>query len=424
MGDAYLSNPTLQTERAKLRSLDELVPGALAEMRPTVNVTTSAQKQRISDSSARSGPYGLTSKTMGVQVVQPIYKGGQIQAKIRSSQNRVLSERATLMSVEQTVLLSAATAFMDIIRDQANLELTINYQKILKNRLDIENRRLRIGENTKTDVSQAGSRLAEALAQRIQAENTVRASMSDYIRIVGRDPGKLDNPAISINLPNSLDDVMEAARTYDPDVIAAQYSVTAARDDVETVDGGLLPVVEAIGSATRSWDPTITQRKVDEASLQLKMTLPLDNGSVAARARGARQTVSQMLQQAEDTQRRAVDRAVKSWNALTAIRAQIQARKAMVRSSNETLASLRTEVSIGVRTAIDLLNAEQEAFSARLSLVNAKHDEVILALTLAASVGRLTAQNLKLSVPYYDYEAHYHRVRGKIWGISLSGDPK
>jgi len=423
LGRAYIGNPGLQAERAKLRSIDEQVPQALAGMRPSVNISASALKEKITDHTAQSS-YNLNTRTSSVEVTQPLYKGGRIQAGISAAQNRVLAERATLLSTEQSTLLSAATAYMDVVRDQLYLDLIINYQKSLQNRYEIEKRRLIIGENTKTDVSQAESRLAQAMSDRLQAEASLRASSSDYARIIGTEAGKLANPEIALDLPTSLDDVMETARLNNPDVVSARYSELSARNDVESVDGELLPAVDAVGSLSRSWDTSTTQNMLDTASVQLRVTLPIDNGSTSARSRGARQTASQMMLQVENAQRTAVDKAVKSWNYLMATRAQIRSREAMIRSINETLKSLRTEVNIGSRTVTDLLNSEQEALSGRLGLLAAKHDEVVWALTLLAATGQLTAQSLRLPINYYDYEKHYRQVRGKVWGVSLVGDPK
>ena len=426
LGRAYLGNPALLAERAKLRAVDEQVPQALAGMRPSVSVSATAQKDRIVDHSTHTtlNTYDLNTQTSSLQVTQPLYRGGGIQAGIGKAQNQVLAARATLLSVEQTTLLSAATAYLDVVRDQLTLDLVNNYQKILQNRYEIEKRRLVIGENTKTDVSQAESRLAQAMSDRLQSEASLRSSASDYTRILGSDPGKLPNPEIALELPASLDDVMETARTNNPDVIAARYSEKAARNDVDSADSSLLPSVDAVGTLSRSWGYSTTQNVYDNASIQLRMTLPIDNGSLSARARGSRQTASQAMLEVESSERSAVDNAVKSWNYLMATRAQIRAREAMIRSINETLKSLRTEVNIGSRTVTDLLNSEQEALSGRLELLTAKHDEVVWALKLLAATGRLTAQSLRLPVDYYDYEKHYQQVRGKVWGLSLVGDPK
>ncbi len=421
LGLAYLHNPSLQAARAKLRSADEQVPSALAGMRPSISLSAADQRSRSQGSSAASG---TSSKTTGIDVTQPIYKGGQIQARISSAQSRVLAERASLMSSEQSTLLSAATAYMDVLRDRLDLELVSNYQTILSRQVEIEKRRLTVGENTRTDVSQAEVRLAGAVADRFQMETTLRSSTSDYIRIIGQEPGKLTNPVLTVNLPATIDEAIEAARTFNPDVVSARYLETSARSDVDAIDGQLLPELNAVGSLSRTWYEGSTLGKADTGSITLRMTMPIDNGSISSQARGARQTVSQMMLQIEDSQRRAVDSAVKSWNSLMAARAQIRFREAAIHSINDMLSNMRTEVNIGARSLTDLLNAEQEALSARQTLINAKHDEVIHSLTLLAAVGQLTAQSLSLPVKYYDYDAHYRQVRNKIWGVSLAKDPK
>ena len=421
MGQAYLNNPTLRAERAKLRAIDERVPEALADMRPSFSIVTSTQKPL--GGSTDSTPGGR-SKTASIEVTQPLYKGGQIQSKISSAHNLVLAGRAALLSVEQTVLLSAATAFIDVIRDQYILELYTTYQKVLTDQLDHERRRLRAGESTRTDVSQAEVRLAQAIADRIQAEATLRSSISTYIQVIGSEPGKLAMPKVSVSIPESLDDVTEAARTNNPDVIAAQYSESSARNDVEAIDGKLLPLVEAVGTVSRTWYNNTEYGTQRTTTGMLRMTVPLDNGAVAAQARGARQTVSQMMMQIEAAQRTAVDKAMRSWSSFKAVQAQILAREAMVRSIDDTVRNLRTEVNIGTRTVTDLLNTEQEALSARISLVGVRHDSVLMSFTLLSAIGQLTAQTLKLPVEYYDYQAHYQQVRNKVWGVSLEKDPK
>ena len=418
----YQSNPTLRAERARLRAIDEQVPQALAGMRPSVNLLTNTQKSKTTDSLHNST--GTNDRKVSVEVTQPLYRGGRIQAAVSSAHNKVLAQRAQLLSTEQTVLLAAVTAYVDVVRDQMTLELIANYQQALEKRAQIERRRLIIGENTKTDISQAEARLAEAIAERLQAEATLRSSGSDYLRVTGAEPGTLPPPKFSLEMPTSLDEVVDATRANNPDIQVARYSELSARNDVEAVDGELLPAVDAVGSLSRRWSSSSTEGRGDTTSIILQMTMPIDNGAISARARAARQTVSQMMLQIESVQGSMVDRSIKCWNNLMALRAQIRAREAMIKSINESLKSLRAEVNIGTRTVTDLLNAEQEALSARISLINAKHDEVVWAFSLLQGVGRLTAQSVKLPVEYYDYEQHYERVRGKVWGTSLERDPK
>jgi outer membrane protein/adhesin transport system outer membrane protein len=426
---AYRHNPTLQNERAQLRATDEQLSEALAGMRPQAQISSGVTRQwqtltpgTVPSQTDRTN--ALNSASMGIAVSQPLYQGGQIQARIRAAENQIQTQRAVVLSTEQTVLLSAISAYMDIVRDQAILKLYTNYQKVLQERFEIEKRRLRVGENTKTDVSQAESRLAQAISDRIQVENNLHSSIADYVRVVGVEPGKLETPRITVELPATYEEVVEAAREANPDVISYQFAERAARDSVDIIDGQLLPTLNAVGNFTRSLQSGPTGIKDDAATVGFQLRLPLDNGSVAARARGARQTVAQRMFQVEEQQKRAVNLAVRDWNSLMAARAAIRAREAQVHSVNVTLGSLRNEVDIGARTLTDLLNAEQEALSARTAMVQARRNEVVLSLSLLADVGRLTAQNLKLPVDYYDYETHYQLARNKVWGVSLKGDPK
>ncbi|MEI7606096.1 MAG: TolC family outer membrane protein [Rhodospirillaceae bacterium] len=418
----YQANPALQAERARLRSTDEKVPQALAGMRPSVNVLTTTQRSKLTDSLHNSS--GVSDRKISLEVTQPLYRGGRIQAGVAGAHNKVLAERAQLLSTEQAALLAAATAYMDVTRDKMTLELIANYQKALEKQVQIERRRLIIGENTKTDISQAEARLAESVAERIQAEATLRASSSDYLRVTGIEPGSLAPPKFSLELPGGLDEVVDAARANNPDILVARYTELSARNDVEAADGELLPAVDAVGSVYRRWSASSTEGRADGTQIVLQMTLPIDNGAISSRARAARQTVSEMMLQIENVQRTVIDKVTKSWSNMMAQRAQVKAREAMIKSVNETLKSLRAEVNIGTRTVTDLLNAEQEALSARVGLINVKHDEVVSSFTLLQGVGRLTAQAIRLPVDYYDYEQHYERVRGKVWGVSMGGDTK
>lgn len=420
---AYQVNPTIQSARARLRAIDELLPEAQAGRLPKLEIGADARRQMI-DANVASGTYNLNSSALSVGVTQPVYQGGRIYSRIRAAENRIRAARAILLSTEQSVLLAAATAFMDIVRDQAILDLQLNYRNVLQERLRIENQRMKNGVNNKTDVSQAESRMARAISERIGAETALQNSTADFVRIVGNHPGSIHRPNLAFDLPESLDDAIELARANNPDVTTAKFLELASRDDVDTADGELLPRVELFGSVSRSIHPSNLIDAQDGAIFGVQIKIPLDDGSASARARGARQNTAYRIHQIDEETARVVGGTVKAWNNLTAARSSVTAREAEIRSAEITLASLRDEVDFGARTVTDLLNAEQDALASRLSLTQAQHAEVVNAIQLLVAVGRMTAQSIQLPVDYYDHEAHYNRVRGKIWGVSLPGDPK
>ncbi|CAK0755013.1 exported hypothetical protein [Azospirillaceae bacterium] len=225
LGTAYTSNPTLEASRAQLRAVDEQVPQALSATRPTVQATGSyGPSWTESDLQywQRSNP-----RSVGLEVSQPLYRGGRIESGIDRAELLVQAQRASLKNNEQTTLLTAATAYLDVIRDQAVLNLSNNNEQVLKRQLEAERDRFRVGEITKTDVSQSESRLARATADRITAIGSLNTSRAGYTRAIGHTPGKLTPPAVKFQIPSTLDDAIEEALAGNPAVQAANFTEAA-----------------------------------------------------------------------------------------------------------------------------------------------------------------------------------------------------
>src|SRR3954451_22029976 len=254
---AYVSNPTIESQRAQLRATDELVPQALSGYRPTVEASANAvnnnviarltpaareaarerARTRAERERAGRGKQEVTvqSRTVDLSVTQPLYSGGRTQAETKRAEALVQSQRANLLSTEQTVLLDGSTAYLDVVRDQAVLDLNINNEQVLRRQLQASRDRFKVGEITRTDVSQAESRLARAISDRIQSEGQLSASRAVYARMIGTPPGRLTAPRLVFDLPASREETVSLAESNKPTVIAAEYSQTAARTAVDAV---------------------------------------------------------------------------------------------------------------------------------------------------------------------------------------------
>ena len=185
LAKAYLNNPTLRAARAELRATDEGVAQAQSGWRPTLELGYDIGKE-YSDSSGGSnwsaGSQNRTPRSGSVTLEQNIFQGFRTVAGTERAEEIVKAERARLASTEQQVLLDAATAYMDVVRDEAVLNLNVNNERVLKRQLEATRDRFEVGEVTRTDVAQAESRLSSAIADRIQAEGALvrsRASRSD-----------------------------------------------------------------------------------------------------------------------------------------------------------------------------------------------------------------------------------------------------
>src|SRR3954451_7519977 len=207
---AYVSNPTIESQRAQLRATDELVPQALSGYRPTVeagaDITNSRIRQRANN--GRTAQATLRQRTVDLSVVQPLYSGGRTQAQTKQAEALVQAQRADLFSTEQTVLLDGSTAYLDVVRDQAVLDLNKNNEQVLRRQLEASRDRFNVGEITRTDVSQAESRLARAISDRIQSEGQLSASRAVYARMIGTPPGRLTAPRLVFDLPASREETV------------------------------------------------------------------------------------------------------------------------------------------------------------------------------------------------------------------------
>src|SRR4051794_10885499 len=213
LGAAYTNNPTLVAQRARLRATDENVTQALSNWRPTVQVTGSIGEERIN---ALGSEATLRPRSIDMTVTQPLYRGGRTVAQTAQSENLVRSERARSIAVEQQVLSDTVTVFMDLVRDQALLELAINNEQVLATQLQAARDRFNVGEVTRTDVAQAESSAATATATRVQARGSLETSRANYIRVIGEVPGQLTMPGERVVLPNRLEDAVAIASAGNP----------------------------------------------------------------------------------------------------------------------------------------------------------------------------------------------------------------
>jgi outer membrane protein len=425
--EAYLYNPQLLAQRALLRSTDETVPQALAGWRPTVQFTGSAGRE-VADTRQPNTPGGsitqrLTPRSLDVNLTEPVWTSGRTPALIRQAEHTVLSQRAQTLATEETVLFSVAQSYLDVVRDQATVELNINNEQVLRRQLEATNDQFRVGEVTRTDVAQAESRVALAVATRVQAEGNLQVSRANYQRAVGHLPGRLEQPKEHAELPATRDEALALAQAQNPNVVIADYSAKASEDSVVATRAQLLPQIAVIGDANKSDETLVRGRNINSLSVIARMTVPLyEAGSIYSQTRQAQQTVYQRRDLLSDARRAAIQLATSSWETIQSGRAQVQSLMSTIRAAEIALEGVRQEAQVGSRTVLDVLNAEQELFTDRVNLVTAQHDLAVSEYNLVQQIGRLTAEQLQLPVQLYDPKKHYDAVRNKWIGFGSKGE--
>ncbi len=424
LAEAYNTNPQLLAQRALLRATDEGVPQALANWRPTVNLTGQVGFQRegllAGQNSANNIIAGTRPNAVAVQVTQPIYRGGRTEAQTRQAINTVESTRAQTLAVETAVFQSVVTAYLDVVRDQSLVEVNRSNEGVLKKQLEATQDRFRVGEVTRTDVAQAESSLAQATAQLTAADGQLAQSRANYVRAVGHPPGRLLLPRERPALPATREETQTLAANNNFNVISANFAELAARNNIDVVRGQLLPQISIVGNVNRQNDPSITFRgfTANTASVAAQMTMPLyEGGAIYSQTRQAEQTVGQRRSQVDDSRRAAVQAATQGWEALKSARASVTSFASAVRAAQIALEGTQQEALVGSRTTLDVLIANQQLFQTQLQLITSEHDTALAEFTIAAAIGRLIAPELRLPVQLYDMERHYKQVKDKWIGF-------
>jgi len=429
---AYQNNPSLNAQRAALRAADETVPQALSGYRPKLSFTSTdgftysntlsksvSQAQLPNSVSYTSIGSDRGTRGFGATATETIYNGFQTANRTRQAESQVMGARETLRVTEEQVLLDAATAYMNLLRDQAILDLNRRNVEVLTEQLKQTRDRFNVGEVTRTDVAQAESRLAAGRSALLGAQSNYVTSQANYRRVIGVDPGRLD-PGTPVDRlsPAALPAAINQGETQSPSVLAAMYGVDIAELAVKISEGALYPNLSLNVGYAKEYDAVYNVPKQALATVLGTLTVPLYQGGAEYSAiRQAKETVGQQRLNLDVNRDQARATVVQSWGQLDAAKAQIEATTAQVNAAEIALNGVREEARVGQRTTLDVLNAQQELVNARVALVTAQHDRVVASYTLLAAVGGLSMQRLGLNVLIYDPQVHYQQVRDAWIGV-------
>jgi outer membrane protein len=425
---AYQNNPKLNSQRAGTRAVDEGVGIALSGYRPQLTATTQAGEQYLD--SLYKGPSGIGSvravgaigtASFGLTGSQTVFNGFQNASKTRQAEGLVSSARETLRIVEQTVLLAAAAAYMDLLRDSAVLELQRRNVNVLEATLRQTRDRFAVREVTRTDVAQAESSLAAGRSSVHAAESNYITSKATYVQVIGVEPGKLviASPVDRFS-PRTLAGALARAGSHNPAITTAMFNVGVAVQQVKLAEGALYPTVSLNGTVAKFYGST-TSLSVPETlsgSLMGVISVPIyQGGAEYATIRQAKETLGQRRLDLDAARLSVQQNVTQNWGQLEAAKAQLNATTAQVRSAEIALDGVQEEARAGQRTTLDLLNAQQALVQARTALITAQHDRIVASYAVLASVGSLSPQVLGLRVEIYDPAVHYHQVRDAWIGV-------
>lgn len=433
LASAYRTNPTLQAARAQQRATDETVAIEKSAGRPQVDAT--GQYIEFVKQSSTSFTAPSRSVGAGLDLGVPIYSGGAVKNAVRAAENRVEAGQADLRGTESAIFTQVVAAYMDVIRAEALVGLSANQVEVLAVNLQATSDRFEIGDLTRTDVAQSESRLALARGDLRTAQANLISARETYIQLVGEAPEDLAPPPPLPGLPDSVGQAVEVALENNPDILAARERVEAADFDIDVAGSGRLPRVSLftggdytnfLGTLGGNIGVGVPQTSTAaQAGVQLSVPL-FQGGRPAALQRQAQARASVALENEIAAERDVIAQVRAAWSSWQASLAIIESTQTAVDAAALSLEGTRAENSVGNRTVLDILNAEQELLNARAQLVTARRNAYVAGFSLLAAMGRAEARDLGLGDdgPLYDPQVNYERVRGKWWDWDRDPDPE
>ena len=433
---AYTSNPTLAAARETQKATDEGVPLARASGLPSANATATETEYVKQNPLYTPSPARLASFAATLSV--PIYSGGAVRNAVNAAKIRVAAGKADLAGTEASVFSQTVGAYMDVIRTSEVVRVGRANVEMLKVNLQATRDRFQIGDLTRTDVAQSQSRLALAEGDLRTAESSLIQAREQYIAIVGKPAVDLAPPPPLPGLPATAEDAVVAALDANPDLAAARQRAKAARYDVGAAEASRLPTVSLFANAQR--DDYLGSLQVPgfvgavpqaatTADVGVRATLPLfQGGRPAAQVRQAEAREGAALDQEIGTERSIIAQVRGAYSAWASANAIITDTQTALDAARLSLEGVKAENSVGNRTILDILNAEQELVNAEVQLVTARRNAYVAGFTLLAAMGKAQAKDLGLDQdgagPLYDPDVHYRHVRSSVWDWGGDSQPK
>jgi len=415
----YNGNPRLQAERARVREVDEGYIQARAQGRLTATASGSygySAARTPSDDTffgATGGSVDDYPLSGQIQIIQPLYQGGRVKALKKQAKSSILAAREGLRNAEQSIFLSAANAYIDVIRDEETALIRRNNVMVLSRQQLAAKDRFDVGEGTRTDIAQAQSRQAAAESGLAQAEAQLQSSRAAYTRIIGHPPVDLQTVP-KFEMPRSLPIAIGLARESNPQLLAAYFNEDAAGAAIDVAKSASRPVLSLNGSASTTYEQVLGITEAQQASIAAQISIPIFSGGLnRSSVRQAKHAKTRLAFEARDTEL-AVDQTVAQiWAQLDAARLSLKASRQQVTAAEVAFEGVDLEQKVGTRTTLDVLDAEQEVLNAKLSVVQAERELNAATFQLLTTLGVFDVEGIRLPIEAYDPTQNFEAVKYK-----------
>ncbi|MGC6511543.1 MAG: TolC family outer membrane protein [Parvibaculales bacterium] len=402
------TNPTLSSERSRYMAIRQNQIVAISASLPQVSAyARSSTNDMTSINDVTGEEISLVGKhrndSWGLNAKMDVFTSGKNFSDLMKTRADIRAQRQSLIATEQQTLLGAVTAYLGVLRDEAVLSLREKNVEVLTRQYASVSDQFEVGIVSRTDIAQSESRLELAQARMIRQQASLASSRATYLEVIGVDPENLEAPETLPELPGSLEEAIDIAMRQSPSMMLARENSRSADYASISAVSGSLPKVSLFGTYSITEDPNRLKQGIEEemTNFGIEVTMPIFTGGKSYAAVRASQHVKNTTRMLVHAAQDSVEREVTvSWYNFTAATGEIEASTKQIKASEIALDGVKQERELGIRSILDLLNAENELLDARVALIEAERNQIIAAYSLLASIGRLTGEQLGIAVSY------------------------
>lgn len=406
---AYRNSNLLEQNQAVLRAADEGVAQAIAALRPVVDYSVA---MNLSKSRFEGLPWddAILSQTLGLSASMMLYDFGRSDIGIRIAQENVLSTRQALINVEQDVLMSAVSAYINLGLQNETLALRQSNTRLIVQELRAVKDRFEVGDSTRTEVALAESLLANAQALEQSAIGAVTLAREEYQARIGHMPGDIAPLPQAPALPRTVEEAKAIALRTHPLVLQSQSALKLAEMQIEIAKANFRPIINSTGSLSSNLSDVSSDRTTLSLGVSLSQNI-YSGGKKASQLREAIANAERFRASARETAVILSESVGRAWSNLSVAAANIQSSEKQVTAAQAAFDGVREEADLGASTSLDVLDAEQNLLDARFAKLQAETQLYEGVYGLLSTMGLLTVDHLKLGIPTYDVEAYYNLVK-------------
>ncbi len=401
-------DPVWLAAKAARQAAQEALPQARALYLPRLDLNANTTYNDVDTQFVTPAPFvggarQYNSNAYGASLTQPLFRA-QNRPIYEQAQAQVAQAEAQLALARQDLILRVSQAYFDALLAQDNVRLAQAQKAAIAEQLEQAKRGFEVGTLTITDTHEAQARYDLAVSQEIAATNNLEIARQSLARLIGEPPPDLvplrTELALSPPEPNDMQAWLKAAEKEALQVQAQEQAVEIARQEVSRNRRARLPTIDIVGSYRNSSDVTIatgTAFNIDTeaTALGLQLQMPLyQGGTISSQVREAAANRDRAERGLEDARRQAVLATSQAFLGVTGGLSQVQALSQALVSSRTLLKSSRLGLEVGVRTNLDVLNAQQQLYNAERDLSSARYNSLISQLRLQAAVARLSDQDV------------------------------